>query len=236
MTALLDVSGLSVGFGGVAALSGVDLTLDAGTLRCIIGPNGAGKSTFLKCLTGQVRARAGRIRLSGRDVTGWPTCARARAGIGLKTQVPSLFEALTVAEHCSLAGRGSDGAALLAELGLSGRADLAVARLSHGERQMVEIAAVLAARPRLVLLDEPTTGLTTDETRRVAEIVRGLGGRSSVIVVEHDMRFVAGLDCPVTVLHRGSTLAEGSYSGVMADAAVRAAYLGRQVETESCST
>ena len=239
MAALLEVSGLTVAFGGVAALDRLDLALEAGGLRCLIGPNGAGKSTFLKCLTGQARARAGRVRFAGRDVTGWPTRAAAAAGIGLKTQVPSLFESLSAAEHCRLAGRGAADPGLLARLGLADRADVPVSRLSHGERQMAELATVLAARPRLVLLDEPTAGLTGAESARVAALVRGLAGRAAVIVVEHDMRFVAGLDCPVTVLHRGRALAGGSYARVMADPAVRTAYFGRARgagEAPPCST
>ena len=227
MTMLLEARGLTARFGGVTALDGFDLSVAAGERRCLIGPNGAGKSTFLKCLTGQARPRAGRVRLAGVDVTGWPTHAVAGAGVGLKTQTPSLFESLSAVEHCRLAARGAPDFGLLARLGLTGdRVRSPVARLSHGERQMVELATALAARPRLLLLDEPAAGLTDDEADRVAALLRGLAGEAAVLAVEHDMRFVAALDCPVTAMARGRTLAEGTFDRVMADPAVRAAYFG----------
>lgn len=227
MTPLLEAAGLTVGFAGVTALDGLDLSLEAGELRCAIGPNGAGKSTLLKCLSGRLRPDAGRVRLAGRDVTGLSVDALARAGVGLKTQVPSLFESLTAAEHCRLAARGSVDRGLLARLGLADRAGRPVRELSHGERQLTELAAVLAARPRLVLLDEPAAGLSVEETGRVVAELRGLAGRAAAIAVEHDLRFVAALGCPVTVLHRGRVLAHGAYERVMAEPAVRAAYFGR---------
>lgn len=227
MTApLLEVSGLAVRFGGVAALDGLDLALAPGAPLGLIGANGAGKSTLLKCLTGQLRPSAGRIRLGGTDVTGWPPHALAAAGIGLKTQTPSLFETLTVAEHCRLAARGAADAALLARLGLTDCADTPVERLSHGKRQMAELAAVLAARPRLALLDEPTAGLTPEEADRVARAVRGLAGETAVIAAAHDMRFIAALDCPVAALAGGRIAVRGAFARVIADPAVAAAWLG----------
>lgn len=227
MTPLLEAVGLTVGFAGVTALDGLDLSLAAGDLRCAIGPNGAGKSTLLKCLSGRLRPEAGRVRLAGRDVTGLSVEAMARAGVGLKTQVPSLFESLTAAEHCRLAARGPVDHGLLARLGLADRAGRPVRELSHGERQLTELAAVLAARPRLVLLDEPAAGLSAEEMGRVVAELRGLGRRAAAIAVEHDLRFVAALGAPVTVLHRGRVLAHGAYDRVMADPAVRAVYFGR---------
>ena len=236
MTPLLEAVGLTVGFAGVTALDGLDLSLEAGELRCVIGPNGAGKSTLLKCLSGQLRPDAGRVRLAGRDVTGLPVHALARAGIGLKTQIPNLFESLTVAEHCRLAARGAVDAGLLARLGIEDLAGRPVRELSHGERQLTELAAVLAARPRLILLDEPAAGLSEAETERVAAVLRGLEGGAAAIAVEHDLRFVAALGRPVTVLRRGRALAHGPYERVMAKPAVRAAYFGRRGErAPSCS-
>ena len=226
MTPLLEVSGLAVRFGGVAALDGLDLALAPGALLCLIGANGAGKSTLLKCLAGRLRPSAGRIRLDGADVTGRPPHAMAAAGLGLKTQTPSLFEALAPAEHCRLAARGAAGEAWLERVGLADRAGIPAARLSHGERQMAELAAVLAARPRLALLDEPTAGLTAAEADRAAEIVRGLAGETAVIAVAHDMRFVAALDCPVAALAGGRIVARGDFARVAAAPAVRAAWLG----------
>ena len=226
MTPALEAAGLAAGFGGVAALRGLDLAVAPGERRCLIGPNGAGKSTFLKCAAGRLRPRAGRVRLAGRDVTRWPACARAAAGLGVKTQVPSLFKPLTVAEHCRLAARGPVDAELLARLGLDPGDPRPASALSHGERQMAELATVLSARPRVVLLDEPAAGLSPEESDRAAAVLRGLAGRTAVVVVEHDMRFVAALDCPVTVLHRGRVLAEGARAEALADPAVRAAYFG----------
>jgi branched-chain amino acid transport system ATP-binding protein len=235
MTApLLSVAGLSKHFGGVAALDGFDFSLRANELRCLIGPNGAGKSTFFKCLTGQLVPSAGRIRFAGRDIAGAGTVAIARAGVGLKMQVPAVFDGLSVHESLWLAGqrhlRGSALDTAIAEM--SARLDIGdlapqlMGTLAHGQRQLVELAMVLLQQPALILLDEPTAGMDEAEVEHVAALVRDLAREHAVVVVEHDMRFVASIADVVTVMHRGRLLAEGPADSVLADARVREAYLG----------
>ena len=156
---LLEVSGLSRAFGGVRALDDVDFALDAGELRCLIGPNGAGKSTFFKCLTGQLKPTSGSVRLDGREIGGLQSHQIARLGVGVKTQVPSVFGGLSVRENLDLAAPGRADENMIEQLGLAAVMDQRVDRLPHGRRQLVELAMVLAAEPRLILLDEPTAGL-----------------------------------------------------------------------------
>jgi len=232
---LLEVRGLMIGFGGNQVLRGIDLALAEGELRCVIGPNGAGKSTLFKLLSGQLAPGGGMIRFAGRDLAGLEPAAIAALGLGLKTQVPSLFEGLSAAENLWLAARRRLGAkaatdaaaAMLARLGIEGLAARSAGQLGHGERQWLELGVVLIGEPRLILLDEPTAGLATAEAERVADLVQTLAGRHSVIVVEHDMQVVRRLDATVTVLHQGAVLVEGPVQAVLADARVRDVYLGR---------
>jgi branched-chain amino acid transport system ATP-binding protein len=236
MTALLAVEGLTMRFGGVVAVDGVSLAIAEGELRCLIGPNGAGKSTLLKCLTGQLAPTRGRILWRGREVTGLAPFAMARLGLGIKTQVPSLFDGLTVLESVVLAVRRRHGAALagriaeatLERLGIHDLALRQVGRLAHGQRQLVELAMVVAPMPDLVVLDEPTAGMTAEETHATGQLIRELA-RSlhlSTIVIEHDINFVRDLAAPVTVLHLGRILTEGAFEAVAADQRVRDVYLG----------
>ena len=237
---LLEVSGLSRAFGGVRALDDVDFALDAGELRCLIGPNGAGKSTFFKCLTGQLKPTSGSVRLDGREIGGLQSVRLdgreigglqshqiARLGVGVKTQVPSVFGGLSVRENLDLAAPGRADENMIEQLGLGAVMDQRVDRLPHGRRQLVELAMVLAAEPRLILLDEPTAGLSRDEVTRVAALIEGLEGRAAIIVVEHDMQFVRGIARTVTVLHQGRVLVEDAVEAIMSDPRVRAVYLGK---------
>jgi branched-chain amino acid transport system ATP-binding protein len=236
MTALLAVEGLTMRFGGVVAVDGVSLAIAEGELRCLIGPNGAGKSTFLKCLTGQLAPTRGRVLWRGREVTGLAPFAMARLGIGLKTQVPSLFDGLTVLESVVLAVRRRHGAALagriaeatLERLGVGDLALRQVGRLAHGQRQLVELAMVIAPVPDLVVLDEPTAGMTAEETRRTAELILELNRRHAIVVVEHDMQFIRSIARTVTVLHQGRVLIEDDVAVVLRDPTVRDVYLGRE--------
>jgi branched-chain amino acid transport system ATP-binding protein len=236
MTALLAVEGLTMRFGGVVAVDGVSLAIAEGELRCLIGPNGAGKSTFLKCLTGQLAPTRGRVLWRGREVTGLAPFAMARLGIGLKTQVPSLFDGLTVLESVVLAVRRRHGAALagriaeatLERLGVGDLALRQVGRLAHGQRQLVELAMVVAPMPDLVVLDEPTAGMTAEETRRTAELILELNRRHAIVVVEHDMQFIRSIARTVTVLHQGRVLIEDDVAVVLRDPTVRDVYLGRE--------
>jgi ABC-type uncharacterized transport system ATPase subunit len=221
-------------FGGLRAVAGVDLTLRRGELRCLIGPNGAGKSTLFKLLAGVLRPTAGTIRFKGLDLSRLEPHEVARAGIGIKFQVPRVYDRLSVAENLWLAahfrhGRAAAGAAVeraLAEIGFGERRQATVAHLSHGDRQWIEIGIVLAAEPELILLDEPTAGMTHAEARRTADLVREINRRATVVVVEHDMDFVRQLAATVTVLHRGAVLAEGSIDEIRDNATVRDIYLG----------
>lgn len=235
MTALLETESLTMRFGGVVAVDVVDFRLNEGELRCLIGPNGAGKSTFFKCLTGQLRPSGGRVRFRGRDITGHDSFRVARAGIGIKTQVPSVFDGLSVAENVRLAARRRHGEGLarkriadvLARIGIDALHDRLVGRLAHGQRQLVELATVVAAEPELIILDEPTAGMTHEETTRTAALIKELNRSHALVVVEHDMQFIRMIARTVTVFHQGRILIEDEVERVMADPVVRDVYLGR---------
>ena len=235
-TVLLRTRGLAMRFGGVAAVDGIDFSVEDGELRCLIGPNGAGKSTFFKCLIGQLAPTSGRVEFAGRDVTGAQPHEIARRGVAIKTQVPSLFDGLSAAEHLRLAARRRASRAeaarkvdeILALTGLADEAGKAVGRLAHGQRQWLELGVALACDPRLMLLDEPTAGMTRREVARTADLVREIGRERSVIVVEHDMQFIRMIAQTVTVLHQGRILAEDTMEAVTRNQKVRDVYLGRQ--------
>jgi ABC-type uncharacterized transport system ATPase subunit len=238
MSPILETRGLTKRFGGVPAVDGVDFKLGAGELRCLIGPNGAGKSTFFKMITGQLSPTAGRVLFQGADVTGEERHRLAKHGIGIKTQVPSLFDGLDVLESLHLAARRFHGAAeakrivdsILAETRLDDVAGRRVGELAHGQRQWVELGMVLAREPSLLLLDEPTAGMTPDETRRTAELIARLRRRRAMIVVEHDMHFVRMIAEAVTVFHQGRILMEAPIGEVLGDPRVREVYLGSHKE------
>lgn len=230
----LEVEGLTVRFGGAVALDRVGLAVAEGELRCLIGPNGAGKSSLFGAVAGWIRPAAGTVRVRGEDVAGRPPHEVARRGVGFKTQVPSLFEGLTVEENLRLAARSLRGPARRAAVeegleaaGLGGLRARVPAELAHGERQRVELAMVAAQRPRVALLDEPAAGAAGAEAAAVADLVRALAARATVVVVEHDLEFVRRVADRVSVLHRGRILAEGTMDEVAGDARVRGAYLGR---------
>jgi urea transport system ATP-binding protein len=232
---ILQTVGLSIRFGGVEAVRGVNLCLGERELRCLIGPNGAGKSTLFKLLTGQLQPTAGRILFHGVDITGDHTHAIARRGIGIKTQVPNLFDGLTVREHLWLAARRTNSRPradaitdeILGRVGLGAVADGVVGRLSHGLRQWAELGTVLAGNPELILLDEPAAGMTHDEVARTAELVREINRTHALIVVEHDMQFVRMIARTVTVMHQGAVLVEDTMDQILKNSAVRDIYLGK---------
>ena len=233
---LLQTNGLTMRFGGVTAVDGADFAVADGELRCLIGPNGAGKSTFFKCLIGQLRPTAGRILIGGVDVTGAAPHAIARLGIAIKTQVPSLFDGLSAAENIRLAarrhlGRKETGDAvteILERVGLCDEAGKQAGLLPHGQRQWLELGIVLASNPKLMLLDEPTAGMTQHEVHRTAELIRDISRDRTIIVVEHDMQFIRMIAERVTVFHQGRILAEDTMDAIMADERVRDVYLGKQ--------
>ncbi len=253
LTAGLDVShktilyleDISVSFDGFKALNNLSLYLDDGELRCIIGPNGAGKTTMMDVITGKTRPDAGTVFFGQTiDLTKLTEAEIAHAGIGRKFQKPTVFEQHSVFENLELAMkcdkrvRASLTARLdsaqrdriadtLALIHLAGEADRYAGLLSHGQKQWLEIGMLLMQEPRVLLLDEPVAGMTDEETERTGELCKTLAGKHSVVVVEHDMDFVAGIAHKVTVLHEGSVLAEGSMGEVQNDARVIEVYLGR---------
>ncbi|MDN2568595.1 ABC transporter ATP-binding protein [Aquibium sp. A9E412] len=236
MSSVLETRGLTMSFGGVTAVDNVDFKLARRELRCLIGPNGAGKSTFFKCLTGQLKPTAGEVLIQDEETTGCDPQAIARLGVGVKTQVPSVMDGLSVRENIWLAayrthGRQGARAAVdgaLERLALTDIARALVGQLSHGERQRVELGIVIAAEPWLILLDEPAAGMTAEEVERMAAIIGELNRDAAIIIVEHDMQFIRSIASLVTVFAQGRILMEGPVEAVMQDRRVRDVYLGKK--------
>ncbi len=244
----LYVDGITVSFDGFKALNALSLTIDVGELRCIIGPNGAGKTTMMDCITGKTRPDSGRVSFgSNVDLLRLTEPQIAQAGVGRKFQKPTVYEPLTVWQNLELSLKAdrSVRAGLFAKLSgaqrdrldellvlihLKDEAHRTAGLLSHGQKQWLEIGMLLAQDPKLRLLDEPVAGMTDEETERTAQLFLTLEGQHSLVVVEHDMSFVAALTegrKKVTVLHEGSVLAEGLLSDVQANEKVVEVYLGR---------
>jgi branched-chain amino acid transport system permease protein len=247
---LLRISGLTKSFGGLRAVRDVDLVVRGGDRHAIIGPNGAGKSTLFNLITGRLHPDAGKIEFAGQDITGKPPHAIARAGIGRAFQITTIFPKLTVIQnlqYAMLAHRGltrrpwgvanrmfrDEAMTLLEAVGLSRQADLPAGQLSHGDQRAIEIAISLALGSRLVLLDEPTAGMSPFETRRAMELVRRIATESKLTLLfcEHDMSVVFGTARTVTVMHMGQVLTEGTPEQVRADQQVQKIYLGELEET-----
>jgi branched-chain amino acid transport system ATP-binding protein len=245
--AFLETSGLTKAFGRMVAVDHVDLTVRAGELTAIIGPNGAGKTTFFNVVTGKLRPTAGRVRIQGDDITGLPPHAVVRRGIGRSFQVTNLFPGLSVLDSVRVAvlsQRGLTGRILpsrarapaaqeeaerlLQELGLERHGHHPCGTLSHADQRAVEIGLALAARPRLLLLDEPTAGMGPEETAAMVGLMQRLARRDglTVLLVEHDMRVVFALAERIVVMHQGRIIADGPPAAVREDAGVRKAYLG----------
>jgi ABC-type uncharacterized transport system ATPase subunit len=233
---LLQTIDLGVNFGGVRAVRNVDFTLDEGELRCLIGPNGAGKSTFFKMLTGQLAPSHGRVLFRGKDISDAHAHEIARLGIGIKTQVPSVFDGLSVRENIWLAASRIHPRAkatalvdeMLERIGLTSAADRLVGQLAHGQRQWVELGLVLSTDPDLILLDEPAAGMTHEEVQRTADLVREINRTKALIVVEHDMQFIRMIARKVTVFNQGNILVEDQVEKIMRNPLVRDIYLGKQ--------
>ncbi len=236
----VETRDLSMRFGGVLAVNNVNFSLRERELRCLIGPNGAGKSTLFKCLTGQHRVAHGQghVYIRGQEVTGWRPYEIVRLGVGIKTQVPSVMNGLTVGENLWLAARrvhGHDGTrsavdSTIERVGLGPLVRRRVGELGHGQRQIVELGLVLVQKPWLVLLDEPAAGITGAETERLITLIQRINETAAVVVVDHDMHFVRMLGGRVTVLHQGSILMEGRSDDVLADARVREVYIGNRAQ------
>ncbi|MCB1431215.1 MAG: urea ABC transporter ATP-binding protein UrtD [Alphaproteobacteria bacterium] len=243
MTTHLRLENVSVSFNGFKAVNGLELTVNTGELRCLIGPNGAGKTTALDLICGKTRPTSGSIRLNDTEISALHDYQIARAGVGRKFQVPSVFRQLTVRENLDVGyckrngvvanlfrfGRSSEADGLdklAAFVGLSDQLDIPAAYLSHGQTQWLEIALLLAQDAELILLDEPTAGMTEQETQKTADICNRLKGKHTIVVVEHDMRFVKEIGDVISVMHQGRMLAEGTVSEIESDPKVREVYLG----------
>ncbi|MDI9278571.1 ATP-binding cassette domain-containing protein [Pantoea sp. EABMAA-21] len=233
-TVLLETRKMGVSFGGVHAVKEVDFTLHEGELRCLIGPNGAGKSTFFKMLSGQVTPTRGECRYRNQVISGKRPWDIARLGIGIKTQVPSVFEGLSVRENLWQAAANKLAKAALSsaidqvlhDIGLEDHQDAVLSELAHGQRQWVELGMILISRPQLVLLDEPAAGMTHQEVRKTAQLIKAINQQSTVVVVEHDMEFISMIAQQVTVFNQGAVLAEGTFREVTQNPLVKEAYLG----------
>ncbi|VFR21431.1 Urea ABC transporter, ATPase protein UrtD [plant metagenome] len=232
---LLQAHALGHAFGRQCALDGVSLRMDSGDTLCVIGPNGSGKTTLFNTLSGQLQPQRGQVLFRGMALRGRRPDQIARLGLGRKFQVPSVFGTLSSLDNLLLARRAAglparpaDVDTLLRDTGLAGRAQVPAGELSHGERQWLEIAMVTSQAPRLLLLDEPTAGMTQAETLATVALIRKLCQRDGIacIVVEHDMQFVAALESKVMVLADGRVIAQGAFDTVRQSPAVRQAYLG----------
>ena len=233
---LLQTRDLSMHFGGVKAVRNVNFTLAEGELRCLIGPNGAGKSTFFKMLTGQLEPSLGQVLFRGHDISHAHAHQIARLGIGIKTQVPSVFDGLSVRENIWLSaarmhrGARAKGAVdeMMERVGITELRDRMVGQLAHGQRQWVELGIVLATDPQLILLDEPAAGMTHDEVLKTVALIRQINETKALIVVEHDMQFIRMIAKKVTVFNQGQVLVEDDVENVMRNPHVRDVYLGKQ--------
>jgi urea transport system ATP-binding protein len=250
---LLDIQDVHVTFDGFRAIDGITLQIFPRTARVIIGPNGAGKSTLLDTVIGRTRATRGRVLFRGQDVTRLPEHRIVRAGICRKFQTPGVLEQMTVYDNLAVAARRAkqwwahfrvalDAAErarvdeVLVEIGMAENRDRRAAELAHGEKQWLEIGMVLASDAELVLLDEPTSGMTPAETDRTAALIRRLAERHTVVVIDHDMAFVEKLAAPVTVLHQGRIFKQGDIQSLRDDPDVIAIYLGRARRTDRAAS
>jgi len=241
--AILSVEDLTVSFDGFRAVDGLSLSVAQDELRVIIGPNGAGKTTLLDIICGKTRPSAGRVMFEGRDLVRVAEFDIVRAGVGRKFQTPSVYEDLTVLENFEISLPNAHGVlrslrfrrtgevrarieAMAAQVFLADRLLEKAGRLSHGQKQWLEIGMLLMQAPRLLLLDEPVAGMSPREREQTAELLARIARGKSVVVIEHDMDFVKRIAHKVTVLHQGRLLSEGSVAEVQADPRVLDVYLG----------
>ncbi|GAC1553110.1 MAG: ABC transporter ATP-binding protein [Beijerinckiaceae bacterium] len=242
---LLEAESISKCFGRFVAVRDVTLRFEPGEIHAVIGPNGAGKTTFLNLLSGELSASSGSLRFGGQDVTHWAPERRANAGMGRSFQHSSVFENLSVRENLRLAAqtrfpkafglwRTADSygevaervVTVCSELSLSAPEERLAGELSHGEQRQLEIGMLIATSPKLMLLDEPTSGMSRNETLDLIKILRRLSESHTLVLVEHDMDVVFQLADRITVLVNGTVIASGKPEEVRADAGVRSAYLG----------
>jgi branched-chain amino acid transport system ATP-binding protein len=240
---ILRTENLSIRFGGLAALSGINVEVRRGEVRAIIGPNGAGKSTFFNCLTGVLRPSLGRILFNGEDITGLSPDRISRRGIARSYQITNILPNATTLENVRIAAQSrrhgwnmlrhhaglrdimEKAEAALASVGLIEKADELAANLSHGEQRNLEIGVALATEPQLLCLDEPTAGMSAAETHETMALVRHIAKDLTILIVEHDMQVVMELAQHITVLHYGEVLAEGAPEEIQRNPRVQEVYL-----------
>lgn len=242
--AILEIQHLTKHFGGLTAINNLSLTINEGELRCIIGPNGAGKSTLFGLVSGKIKPDAGQIIFRDAVLNRLSVHRISRLGIGRKFQTPTIFGALPVLANLQIAARGrstyrklmfppaDDDASIstiLETIQLAEKQNSPAQLLSHGEKQWLEIGMVLASRPSLLLLDEPTAGMTPAETHKTAQLIKQISRQITTIVIEHDLKFIREIANIVTVLQHGSVLAQGSIDEIARNPQVRQAYLGTRV-------
>jgi len=251
MQTIFETRGLTKKFGGLTAVDRVSLRLDQGELRCIIGPNGCGKTTLFNVITGHYKPTAGQAFFLGQEVSGQPVHVISRLGIGRKFQVPGIFNQLTVYENICVPFFSSQRPSMLADsstdsrshrkimeslerINLADKAEEPAMNLAHGEKQWLEIGMVLASRPKLMLLDEPTAGMTVSETRKTADLIKEISKSTdiSILVIEHDIGFVKEIASRITVMYKGAIFREGNYEEIQADEEVHDIYLGRRQDAD----
>ena len=241
--AVIRTEALTIRFGGLTALRGVNFEVGRGEVRAIIGPNGAGKSTFFNCLTGVLRPSSGRILFHGEDITGLSPDRISQKGIARSYQITNLLPNVTTLENVRIAAQSrrhswsmlrhhrayadliEKAEAVLESVGLRAKADELAANLSHGEQRNLEIGIALATEPKLLCLDEPTAGMSTSETHETMELVRRIAKNLTILIVEHDMQVVMELAQRITVLHYGEVLAEGTPDEIQQNPRVLEVYL-----------
>ncbi len=244
----LSIAGLEWGVGGLTIVEDIDLTVNTGEFLSVIGPNGAGKTSLINLISGVYLPRRGSVEISGTDVTGLRPAERTRRGLGRTFQTSSLFPGLTVGENVRLAAQAALGGSLrlftaprhddhatsrakdaLERVGLFTRREDVVSALSHGDKRKLEMAVVLAAEPKVLLLDEPTAGVSVEETQPLVDLIRDVHqSGTTIVMVEHRMEFVVDISDRIAVMHEGRLLTVGTPDEVMADETVRSAYLGGQ--------
>jgi branched-chain amino acid transport system ATP-binding protein len=248
--ALLAVAGLVKRFGGLLATDDLHLDIEAGEIHAVIGPNGAGKTTLIAQLQGELKPDAGTIRFAGADVTRLKPHQRAARGMARSFQITSIFRDMSALDNVALAVQAHQGhsfgmwrpaaseaalrepaRAALAQVGLDARADRMSATLAHGEQRQLELAMALATAPKLLLLDEPMAGMGKEDSERMVQLIGGLKGARTVLLVEHDMDAVFALADRITVLVYGRAIATGTPAEIRANATVRQAYLGDEMPT-----
>ena len=245
MSAVLEIQSLNKSFGGIKATDDLNLSVEQGELHAIIGPNGAGKTTLISQLSGMQTPDSGAIRFQGRNITRLAAHKRAHLGITRSFQITSLIMQMTVLDNIALAVQAGEGhsfrfiraarriaslrdraMALLERVGLADKADFPTVALSHGEHRHMEIAIALASNAELMLLDEPMAGLGTEESARMVDLLRGIKGQHSILLIEHDIGIVMAVSDHVIVMHQGQKIADGTPTEVRANPAVQAAYFG----------